>query len=151
MAELCGRSAADVPVWTVPCLPDHTVCTLTNDILNLILVGDVEGDLPRPSLWRGLLGHGVGDARLDEQVNTGVPRREPHTQHETSRSFDENVINMESQLQVATSPASGPVDLSEQSRTRESRVGQLPVPILTNRRDDHEENTRERTFRWARD
>lgn len=59
-------------------LPDYTVCTLPNDILNLILIGDVEGDLARSSLWRVLLGHGVSCAGLEEKVNIGNPRREPN-------------------------------------------------------------------------
>lgn len=33
-----------LPEWT--CLPDDTVSTFTDDILDLVLVGHVEGDLP---------------------------------------------------------------------------------------------------------
>lgn len=41
------------------CLPDNTVCALTDHILNLILIGDIERDLPRASRRR-LLNHGAG-------------------------------------------------------------------------------------------
>jgi hypothetical protein len=39
-------------------LPDDTVCALANDILNIVLVGHVEGDLSRPSLGVLTLSHG---------------------------------------------------------------------------------------------
>lgn len=43
---------------SVSILPDNSVGTFTDDILDFILVGDVEGDLARPSLGRQLLHHG---------------------------------------------------------------------------------------------
>ena len=36
-------------------LPYNAVGTLSNDILNVILIRDVEGDLSRPAWWRWLL------------------------------------------------------------------------------------------------
>jgi len=35
-------------------VPDDSVSTLANDILNIVLVGDVEGDLSRATIWWGL-------------------------------------------------------------------------------------------------
>lgn len=38
-------------------IPDHAIGTLSNDILDFILIGDIEGDLPRATLGRKLLHH----------------------------------------------------------------------------------------------
>lgn len=35
--------------------PDDTIGTLSNDILNIVLIGDIERDLSRPAWWRWLL------------------------------------------------------------------------------------------------
>ena len=56
--------------WT--CLPDDTVSTFTDDILDLVLVGHVEGDLPRSSLRRILLAH-LGGAGLRGRVSSKHP------------------------------------------------------------------------------
>lgn len=50
------------------CLPDNTVCALTDHILNLILVGDIERDLARASRRR-LLNHGAGSGGLKFMVS----------------------------------------------------------------------------------
>lgn len=36
-------------------LPHNAVGTLSHDILNVILIRDIEGDLSRPAWWRWLL------------------------------------------------------------------------------------------------
>ena len=36
-------------------VPYNAVGTLSNDILNVILIRDIEGDLSRPARWRWLL------------------------------------------------------------------------------------------------
>jgi hypothetical protein len=41
-----GRGTRSFPSW-VQCLPDNSVSTLTNNVLDIILLADVEGDLAR--------------------------------------------------------------------------------------------------------
>lgn len=52
-------------------LPDHTVGTLANDILNFILVGHVEGDLSRSSRRGVLLTHEYDSETLFAMVSFG--------------------------------------------------------------------------------
>lgn len=52
-------------------LPDNTVCALTDYILDLILIGHVEGDLAGSSLCGVLLNHLVGSVGLRSIVSSG--------------------------------------------------------------------------------
>lgn len=50
-------------------LPYDTVGALTNHILNFVLIGDIERDLPGPSYWGVLLSHSFWFARLCEKLS----------------------------------------------------------------------------------
>lgn len=50
-------------------LPYDTVSTLTDNILDFILIGNVEGDLPGSSRWGALLSHDLWFARLFEKLS----------------------------------------------------------------------------------
>lgn len=59
------------------CLPDDTVSTFTDDILDFILIGHVEGNLSRASRRRVLLTHDdddlLGDLGLWGTVSSKYP------------------------------------------------------------------------------
>lgn len=55
-AELLSISTSyPIALLSYSGLPHNAVGTLSNHILNIILVGDIEGDLSRPAWWRWLL------------------------------------------------------------------------------------------------
>lgn len=63
--------------WQGRCLPDDTVCALADYILNLILIGHVEGDLAGSSLCGVLLNHPVGSVGLGSMVSSSGRAKSP--------------------------------------------------------------------------
>ena len=49
------KSAVPFTETEISDLPDYTVSTLTDYVLNVILIGDVERNLSRATRWSGLL------------------------------------------------------------------------------------------------
>jgi len=70
MAYAMPNWTRSISLWsalqTSESVPDYTVCTFSNHILNVILLGNVERDLARTRLIRGSVGH------LQRAVDAGV-------------------------------------------------------------------------------
>jgi hypothetical protein len=73
MAELPSISSEAFPHMDMFDLPDNTVGTFTDDILDLVLVGHVEGDLPRSPLRGVLLAHVDDGGVLRGMVSSEYP------------------------------------------------------------------------------
>jgi hypothetical protein len=68
----CGAVRQSVLVMTAGVYqqssPNDTVCTLAHHVLDIILLGYVEGDLSRATAPRGCAGHGDGWRGFDAQM-----------------------------------------------------------------------------------